>query len=48
MVSRGATLAPDPKRPKFKKIDLVVIFGAFALAFAAFLIPGWPEIIPDE
>ena len=47
MVSRGSTSAPEPDREKFNKVDLVVIFGAFALCIAAFLIPGWPETNPD-
>ncbi|MGK0225729.1 MAG: energy-coupling factor transporter transmembrane protein EcfT, partial [Thermoproteota archaeon] len=44
MVSRGSTTAPDPKRPDFRKIDIAVLIGAFALCIAAFLIPGWPAI----
>ena len=47
MVSRGSTSAPEPNRPKFRKIDIAVIAGAFALCIAAFLIPGWPETSPD-
>jgi len=49
MVSRGSTSAPDPDRPPFRKIDIAVIVGAFALCIAAFLIPGWPEtgVLPE-
>jgi len=46
MVSRGATSAPEPHRPKFRKIDIFTIVAAFALCIAAFLIPGWPEKTP--
>lgn len=48
MVSRGSTTAPKPNKPDFSRLDILVLIGAFALCFAAFLVPGWPEIIPDE
>ena len=48
MVSRGSTTAPDPKSPDFRKIDVAVVIAAFALCFAAFLIPGWPDNFPDS
>ena len=44
MISRGSTTAPDPHRPDFRKIDIAVIVGSFALCIAAFLVPGWPPI----
>ncbi len=44
MVSRGSTTAPAPNRPNFRKIDVGILFAAFALCFAAFLVPGWPEL----
>jgi len=48
MVSRGSTTAPTPNRPPFRKIDVLVLIVAFALTLAAFLIPGWPEVTPDN
>lgn len=48
MVSRGSTNAPVPKRSRFRKIDIAVMIGAFALCIAAFLVPGWPETNPVE
>jgi len=48
MVSRGSTTAPSPRRPKFRRIDLAVIFGAFSLCVAAFVVPGWPELSSSQ
>lgn len=42
MVSRGATSAPIPPRGALGRRDFVIIFGAFVLCFAAFLVPGVP------
>lgn len=46
MVSRGSVTAPDPKRPDFRTVDLVVLFGSFVLCVAAFVVPGWPALTP--
>lgn len=46
MVSRGSTSAPEPRKPNFRKIDVLVLIGAFSLCLAAFFVPGVPSTTP--
>lgn len=46
MVSRGSTSAPEPRKPKLRKIDIAVVIAAFSLCLAAFLVPGVPSTSP--
>lgn len=46
MVSRGSTTAPEPRKPRLRKIDIAILIAAFSLCIAAFLVPGVPSTSP--